>query len=76
MKNIEAGRKHYDMLQKNLSWIASATDEQLESKLAVESEMFGAKQTPEEAREEARNLQDLLDRQGREVYASEYEVNP
>jgi hypothetical protein len=75
-KNIEAGRKHYDFLMSNLSWIASRTDDELAAKIQTEAEMFGEKKHPEDVRQEARALQDKITALGREAFASEYEVNP
>ena len=71
----EHGRQQFDMLQTNLSRLVQMTDAELKSEGDPFAELFNSPKDPEERREEARNLQDRLDRQGRENYAREYAVN-
>jgi hypothetical protein len=83
MKTIETlteeARKQFDRMQENLTSIISATDADLESRLRERNEMaemFGGECGKpldcEGWREESRNTQDQLDRQGREAFAAEY----
>ena len=68
----ENGRKQYDQMQANLTRVASSTDAELIHQIEDEAEMFGERLDPEDRRDEARKLQDLLDKQGRDAYAEEY----
>lgn len=75
----EDGRKQYDLIQKNLTSVTTAPDEDLAPRLAERNEMaamFGGECGQpldcEGWREEARKTQDQLDRQGREAFAEEY----
>jgi endo-alpha-1,4-polygalactosaminidase (GH114 family) len=75
----EEGCEQFDRMQENLTSIISATDAELEPRLAERNEMaemFGGECGKpldcEGWREESRNTQDKLNRQGREVFAAEY----
>ena len=69
----EQGRKHYDLLQKNLSLQCSMTDDEFRSApfSATITDMFGQTDA-EDFRAQARRTQDQLDQKGREAYAREY----
>ena len=78
-KLTEEGRKQFDRMQENLILIISATDTELAGRLTERNEMaemFGGECGKpldcEGWREEPRNTQDKLDRQGREAFAAEY----
>jgi hypothetical protein len=60
-KLLEAGRREYDRMQKNLSEVLSSTDEELLRH-----------PDPESRRQLARDTQDKLDKEGRENYAMRY----
>lgn len=78
-KQKQYGRILHDKMQKNLSSVTSATDAQLQGRIAERNEMasmFGGEVgNPldcEGWRQESRETQDKLDRQGREAFAQEY----
>jgi hypothetical protein len=71
----ENGRQLFDTMQKNLSAVATSTDEELQAQPDPFAEMFGEIKDAETRREDARNTQDSLDRLGRESYATEYALS-
>lgn len=67
------GQREFDFMQRNLTSIITMTDDQLENYPDPSIEMFGsAAKTPEARRQEARRIQDKLDREGRENYCVRY----
>lgn len=69
----EDGRRSYDQMQKNLTWQASRTDDEIKSDNDPLADIFGDyRNDPEGYRDQARRTQDKLDRQGRDAYAQEY----
>ena len=73
------GRTQFDRLQENITSIISATDTDLSNRLSERNEMaemFGGECGKaldcEGWRQESRDTQNNLDRQGRESFAAEY----